>query len=122
VKRRVLLVDDEEDALDILSDIISRMGYEVHTAATGRLALEKAGQAKPDLMLLDLQMPDMNGFEVLKAIREAGMDFPVVMLTARREEQAVEAARALGVSTYLTKPVQFGEIKRVLASALGEAS
>jgi DNA-binding response OmpR family regulator len=101
--RRVLVVDDQEDVRDLLVELLGRAGYEVETAPNGREGLRALYATTPDLVLLDVAMPELDGWKTLERIREL-TDVPVVMVTARASE--LEKVRALkaGADDYVTKP------------------
>jgi DNA-binding response OmpR family regulator len=103
VRRRVLVVDDQEDVRDLLVALLGRAGYTVETAPDGREGLRALYATTPDLVLLDVAMPELDGWKTLERIREL-TDVPVVMLTARASE--LEKVRALkaGADDYVTKP------------------
>lgn len=103
---RVLVVDDESDIVALVAYHLAKSGYKVSTANSGSEALERARQDQPALIVLDLMLPDISGFEVLAVIRseEAIADTPVLMLTARREEPDRIRGLTLGADDYLTKP------------------
>lgn len=105
----LLLVDDEHANRDALSRRLVRQGYEVTSAASGKEALEVLQQQNFDLVLLDVMMPEMDGLEVLSAIRESRpmTELPVIMVTARNQSADVVAALQLGANDYVTKPVNF---------------
>ena len=101
--RRVLVVDDEEDIRTLLSELLRRAGYEVLEAADGRAGLRSLHQEVPDLVVLDVSMPQLDGWQTLERIRDLS-DVPVIMLTARDGE--LEKVRGLkaGADDYVTKP------------------
>jgi len=105
----LLIVDDEEPNRDFLSRRLKRAGYEAVTASSGREALEYLEAHDVSTVLLDVQMPQMDGLDVLKAIREKWSDarLPVIMATAKGESQDIVAALELGASDYITKPIDF---------------
>jgi two-component system, OmpR family, response regulator len=107
---RVLVVDDEENITFLLSTALRHFGYEVEVAADGRSALRQGRSGRPDLILLDVMLPDLDGFEVLKRLRADGIDTPVLFLTAR--DGAAEAVRGLtlGGDDYVTKPFSLEEV------------
>lgn len=108
---RILVVDDELEILRTLSTSLTRNGFQVETAARVRQALEVQAYWRPDLVLLDLGMPDGDGLDVIRAIRERG-NTPIVVLSVRGSEDDKVAALELGADDYLTKP--FG-LKELLA-------
>lgn len=103
---RVLVVDDEADIVALVAYHLAKSGFKVSTATSGLEALERARQEHPALIVLDLMLPDMSGFDVLATIRseEPVADTPVLMLTARREEPDRIRGLSLGADDYLTKP------------------
>jgi two-component system phosphate regulon response regulator PhoB len=103
---RVLIVDDEADIVALVTFHLARAGYRVSTASNGRDALAAARQERPALIVLDLMLPGVSGYEVLEQLRasEATRDIAVLMLTARREEPDRIRGLSLGADDYLTKP------------------
>ncbi len=103
---RILVVDDEVDIVALVAYHLARNGYRVSTASSGPEALEAARRERPALMVLDLMLPGMSGYEVLEQLRanDATRDLAVLMLTARREEQDRIQGLSLGADDYLTKP------------------
>ena len=85
-QKTVLIVEDEKNIVDILRFNLQREGYQTLEAYDGEDGLNKARSEKPDLILLDVMLPRMNGFEVCRALRQAGDNVPVIILTAREEE------------------------------------
>jgi DNA-binding response OmpR family regulator len=117
---RILVIDDEPDLVSTVEYRLRFANCEVITASNGQEGLEKATAQKPDLILLDTNMPVMNGHEMLERLR-ADPDLktiPVIMLTARCEAQDVAAASALGVSDYVTKPFDFTQLMDRIQAAL----
>lgn len=123
---RVLVVDDESDIVALIAYHLARAGYRVSTASSGPDGLAAARQERPTLMVLDLMLPGLSGYEVLEQLRghEGTRDIPVLMLTARREEQDRIRGLTLGADDYLTKPfapqelvLRVGAILRRVGSA-----
>ena len=106
VADRVLVVDDEPDIVALVAYHLAKVGYRVTTAASGADALAMARQDRPALMVLDLMLPGMSGYDVLEQLRadETTRGIAVLMLTARREEQDRITGLSLGADDYLTKP------------------
>ncbi len=100
---KILIADDEPHIRELARLYLSREGYEIEFATNGQEALEKALLIRPDLVVLDLMMPKLDGFEVTKGIREHS-DMPILMLTVRREDPVKVAGLELGADDYLTKP------------------
>jgi len=107
---RVLVVEDDEDLLCGLQINLTDEGYEVLTARSGEEALEVALRERPHLMILDVVLPEMNGFEVCRHLRERGSDIPIIMLTAKRDETSRLAGLESGANEYLTKPFSLPEL------------
>ena len=103
---RILVVDDEPDIIALVAYHLARSGYRVSTAATGTEALQAARDEQPALVVLDLMLPELSGFEVLERLRadKALADTPVLMLTARRDEPDRVQGLSLGADDYLVKP------------------
>jgi DNA-binding response OmpR family regulator len=117
---RILIVEDERRIADFLAKGLRRQGYDVQCAYTGREGLAAAGgngQAV-DLVMLDLGLPDIDGLEVLRELRERGSDVPVIVLTARAEESDRAEALRLGAVKYLTKPLPFPEVLGSIRAAV----
>ena len=104
--KKILAVDDERHIVRLVQVNLERAGYVVVTAADGREALEKVEAEKPDLVILDVMMPYMDGFEVLQLLRknQSTRDLPVIMLTAKAQDADVFRGWQSGVDCYLTKP------------------
>ncbi len=119
--RKVLAVDDERHIVRLIQVNLERAGYEVATAFDGAEALKKVESDKPDLIVLDVMMPKMDGFEVLKRLQAnpESREIPIVMLTAKAQDADVFRGWASGVSAYLTKPFNPLElitfVKRILS-------
>ena len=118
---RVLVVDDEPAILRVVHTNLSGHGFRVDSAATGQEALDASLRVRPDLVLLDLGLPDMDGLEVIRAIRERGST-PIVVLSARGAERDKVAALDLGADDYLTKPFGVNELLARVRVALRHAA
>lgn len=110
MSKRVLIVEDEKNIVDILRFNLSREGYETLEAYDGSTGLSLARSEQPDLILLDLMLPKMNGFDVCRSLREGGCSTPVIMLTAREEETDKVLGLELGADDYITKPFSMREL------------
>ena len=108
--KTVLIIEDEQNIVDILSFNLGREGYDTLEALDGPTGLQLALEQNPDLILLDLMLPGMDGFEVCRRIREAGSSVPIVMLTAREEEDDKVRGLELGADDYITKPFSMREL------------
>ena len=106
---KILVVEDETTLLETLAYNLERQGYEVSTAADGRAALEMAREEEPDLIVLDVMLPGLDGFEVCRILRKE-MSVPILMLTARDEEVDKVVGLEMGADDYLTKPFSMREL------------
>jgi len=106
----VLIVEDDATLLRGLKDNFEYSGYVVRTASEGETALTLAVDLKPDLILLDIMLPGMNGYEICRAVREAELDMPIIMLTAKSQESDVILGLNLGADDYVTKPFSIKEL------------
>jgi two-component system OmpR family response regulator len=107
---RILVVDDEDNITFLLDATLRHFGYEVHVAKTGRDALAMVGTHRPDLVLLDVMLPDLDGFEVVRRLRFEGAQVPVLFLTARDATDDVVRGLTLGGDGYIKKPFSVEEI------------
>jgi DNA-binding response OmpR family regulator len=114
VMGRILVVDDEIEACNALEEFLSLKGHEVYTALDGPTALTKVREVRPDIVLLDMIMPGMEGTEVLKRIKELDFDTSVVMVTVVAEENKAKKTMELGAFDYITKPVDLNYLENVL--------
>ena len=110
MNKRILIVEDEKNIVDILSFNLGREGYETLEAYDGQSGLQLALEQDPDLVLLDLMLPKMNGFDVCRQLREAGSSVPVIILTAREEEADKVFGLEIGADDYITKPFSMREL------------
>jgi two-component system response regulator VicR len=110
MEKTVLVVEDEKNIVDILSFNLTREGYTVLEAYDGEAGLQLALEQNPDLILLDLMLPKMDGFDVCRTLRAKGSAIPVIMLTAREEETDKVLGLELGADDYITKPFSMREL------------
>jgi two-component system alkaline phosphatase synthesis response regulator PhoP len=107
---RILVVDDEPEIVRGLADNLRFEGYDTVTAASGVEALAAIARAAPDLVILDIMMPSMSGWDVARELRRQGVDVPIIMLTARGEEADRVLGLELGADDYVTKPFSLREL------------
>ncbi len=107
---KVLIVEDDSSLLIGLKDNFKLAGYEVATATNGTAGLNRALELKPNLIILDLMLPEMNGYEVCQAIREEGLAIPIIMLTVKSQESDIVLGLKLGADDYVTKPFSIREL------------
>src|SRR5437762_5897143 len=110
VRQQVLVVDDEPSIVDAVATALRYEGFDVREAATGRAALATAQEATPDLMVLDVMLPDLDGLEVTRRLRADGIRVPVLFLTARDSVEDKVAGLTIGGDDYVTKPFSLAEI------------
>ena len=110
MSKTVLIVEDERPIVEILKFNLKREGYEVLEALDGRTGLELGKTKDPDLILLDVMLPEMNGFDVCAALRDYGSAVPIIMLTAREEESDKVFGLESGADDYMTKPFSMREL------------
>ncbi|MET7406302.1 MULTISPECIES: response regulator transcription factor [Streptomyces] len=108
--RHLLVVDDEPAIVDVLATSLRFLGYDVAEATNGREALAKVRERRPDLVLLDVMLPDLDGFEVVRRLTAGGARVPVVFLTARESGEDVVVGLDLGADDYITKPFRLAEV------------
>ncbi|MGD2048779.1 MAG: response regulator [Chloroflexota bacterium] len=120
MSQSVLVVDDEPTARSMLRLILVRAGFEVLEAKDGYEALEQVKRYIPDLMLLDIMMPGMDGFTVCETLREQERtaDLPIIMLSARADPESINTGLRVGATKYLTKPVTPDELTRHVREVL----
>src|SRR5262249_5775531 len=113
---RILLIEDNHNLREEIINVLELEGFEVRTAETGRVGLERIQEEIPDLVLCDLMMPDMDGYETLKAIRShpATLKLPVILLTARDDDQCRTKGAELGADDYVTKPFRIPDLLRAV--------
>lgn len=119
-RAKILLVDDEPDIVDTIQCRLEANSFDVVTASNGQEGLEKAADEKPDLILLDTNMPVMNGHEMLEHLKKRPdlKGIPVIMCTALCEAQDIAAASAYGIADYVTKPFDYTDLIEKITGAL----
>ncbi len=116
----ILLIDDDVSLSDLLAEYLREQGYMTHTASDGQRGLRVFFEQKPDLVVLDVTMPKMDGWETLKRIREMSRA-SVIMLTARSDESEVLRGFSLGADDYVSKPFSFAQLGARIKAVLGRA-
>jgi two-component system alkaline phosphatase synthesis response regulator PhoP len=107
---RVLLIEDEPALARGVSDMLRSRGFDVEVAADGQHGLDAALSGRADLLLLDVMLPKVNGYEICRAVRSHGLDVPILMLTAKGQEDDIILGLNLGADDYITKPFRSGEL------------
>jgi DNA-binding response OmpR family regulator len=108
--RRILIVEDEPALLRGLKDTFASKGCEVLSAQDGEAGLDLALSKNPELILLDIMLPRVNGYEICRAVRERGLEMPILMLTAKGQEEDIILGLNLGADDYITKPFRIREL------------
>ncbi|BCR05123.1 response regulator [Desulfuromonas versatilis] len=105
-KKKILIVEDEESLLKLESILLTSKGYEVTGVSNGQAALDSLAQEQPDLVLLDIMLPEIDGFEVCQRIKKnpATKHIPVIMLTAKKSREDMTRGERVGADWYITKP------------------
>jgi CheY-like chemotaxis protein len=119
--KRILVVDDDEMVLMALGELLKPEGYDVQTVSSGTEALQKLNQNGYDLLMLDVIMPEMDGFELCKKIRDLDQykDTPIVFLTAKSREEDRMRGLEVGANLFLSKPISPDKLLQIVSDALG---
>jgi DNA-binding response OmpR family regulator len=117
MQKTILVVDDEKRLVSLVNEYLQQAGYRVVSAFNGKQALEVSHREKPDLIILDLMMPEMNGYEFMQVLRKE-MDTPIILLTARVEDEEKVVGLELGADDYVTKPFRPRELVARVRSVL----
>ena len=119
--KTVLYVDDSEEMIEIVKMVLKDSGYRILSQTEGPAALAFCAKENPDLVLMDLKMPDMNGFETTQKLREQGFTNPIVVLSASESDEDKEKALAVGCNDYILKDMEMRGLERVIDTFLAEA-
>ncbi|MCX5977004.1 MAG: response regulator [Coprothermobacterota bacterium] len=120
MRKNLLVIDDEKEICWLLQQILSQEGYQVSAAHSGKEGLAYIGRGEGiDVLILDLHLPDMNGLDLLEQIRAAGLQTPVVVITAFGDEESRERAAGLGVKGFLDKPFEISTLVAALLAPSG---
>ena len=124
MKGRILVVDDERSIRDVLAQVLGYEGYEVATAKDGVDALQQLQDTRPDCILLDVEMPRMDGFEFARNVRadEATKSIPIIMITSRTADKHRNHALEIGVNEYMGKPYQEDQLLALIKRYTGAAA
>jgi len=121
-RKKILLVDDSSTTLLLEQMVLDHSGYELHTAKDGDSGIAAALSIRPDLVLLDIVMPKVDGFEVCRRLRceDATRDVPIILVTTRSEEANLEKGFEVGCNDYVLKPINAAELLTKVKNLLGE--
>lgn len=122
--KKILVVDDENDLREMLRDFLSREGFEIVEASDGRKGVDEAKRSMPDVILMDVSMPHMDGFQALERLKKdkKTMNIPVIMLTARADEKNMAEGIRLYADKYIPKPYDLKHLLQEIRRTLGVAS
>lgn len=119
---KILIVDDQYGIRVLLDEVFKKSGYLTFQAANGKQALSLVGEKDPDLVILDMKIPGMDGLEILRRIREVNETIKVIMITAYGELDLIKEAMQLGALTHFTKPFDIDELREMVAKCLEPVS
>ncbi len=119
---RILIVDDNEDNRDVLARRLQRRGFDITVAIGGREAVKQAADDAPDLILMDMNMPELDGWEATTQIRSNGIAIPIIALTAHAMEGDRDRAIEAGCTDYHTKPVELEKLTLLIETLLSNAA
>ena len=117
-REKVLVVDDDVDACELISTVLGQLGFEIDVAADGYEALRKLRSASPDIVLTDLQMPGMNGIELIGALRQMHLRLPVILMTGADTHDLCTSAEAYGAVACMAKPINLDQLIWKIESTL----
>lgn len=117
-KRKLLIVDDQKGIRILLMEVFNSEGYETFEASNGKIALDIVKNEKPDLVLLDMKIPGMDGLEILKNIRKIDTEIKVIMMTAYGELDMIKEARELGALSHFSKPFDIDDLRHAVNELL----
>jgi two-component system, response regulator, stage 0 sporulation protein F len=118
LKEKILIVDDQFGIRILLTEVLQKEGYQTFQAANGFQAIEIAKQNAPDLVLLDMKIPGMDGIEILKRLKEYDQSIKVIIMTAYGELDMIQEAKELGALTHFAKPFDIDEIRQAVRQYL----
>lgn len=120
-KERLLVVDDERDFVDVISERLGAKGFDILRAFDGKEGFDKARSEKPDLIILDITMPEMNGYDVCKNLKldENFKNIPIIILTVRFEPNDIVFGKTVGADAYLSKPLDLELLLHTVNMLLG---
>ncbi|MGB0959105.1 MAG: response regulator transcription factor [Halocynthiibacter sp.] len=121
MSKHVLIIEDEPNIVEAIRFVLSREGWRVDTHVNGANAVDAVQNAKPDLLILDVMLPNRSGFEILRDLRDddTTRDLPIMMLTARGQSKDRELAESYGVSHFMTKPFSNAEVLSAAQTLIG---
>jgi CheY-like chemotaxis protein len=121
MKKTVLVIEDDPDMRELIGLVLANSGYRLISAVDGVEAVETCLRDRPDLLLMDLNMPRMNGIDAIRTLRQKGYDRPIVVLTASESEQARQDAKCAGCDDFIVKSLDMRDVERIINRHLSEA-
>jgi CheY-like chemotaxis protein len=123
-QKTVMIIEDEEDAAELFAEMMRVSGYRIFKTSKSAPAIEMMKAEKPDVILLDIMMPEVSGLDILRMMRQDPVleNIPVIIITAKGMPADIKNGMEAGASTYLTKPVGFLDLKEAVERALGSPS
>jgi two-component system response regulator (stage 0 sporulation protein F) len=122
MSKKVLIVDDQKGVRRLLEELFKKEGYEVSLAVDGKDSLDQVKSSTPDVILMDMKMPNMNGLEASQEILRINNQIPIIMMTAYGEMDVVQKALEAGVKRYITKPFDIIDLRDMVRSVLDQSS
>ena len=119
--KTILYVDDNEEMIEIVNIVLANSGYSIVPQINGQAAIDFCAKENPDLILMDLNMPGIDGFETTRRLREQGFTNPILVLSASESEEGREKAIAVGCNDYILKDMELRGLERVIDSFIVEA-
>lgn len=116
--KTVLLTDDNEDIIELVELILSKLGYELKKATNGEEAIKYCMESPPDLVIMDLYMPDVDGFTAIESLRKNGFEQPIVVLTASESQEDKNRAMELGCNGYIIKTMEMKDLEATVYKLL----
>ncbi len=118
MNKTILIIDDEPEIVELLTEFVKQLGHSVLSASNGLQGLEIATSQNPDLVISDINMPKMNGLEMLEKLKASGNTTPVILFTAFSDTQKIRSAWKLGAFDFVEKPIDFGSLQKIIDKAL----
>lgn len=122
MNKTILIIDDEPEIVELLTEFVKQLGHAVLSASNGLQGLEIAISQNPDLVISDINMPKMNGLEMLEKLKATGSTTPVILFTAFSDTQKIRSAWKLGAFDFVEKPIDFGSLQKIIDKALAFGS
>ena len=118
MKKTILIIDDEPEIVEVLTEFVNQIGHNSLAASNGLQGLEIASQQTPDLIISDINMPKMNGLEMLEKMKSGNIEIPVILFTAFSDTQKIKTAWKLGAFDFVEKPIDLGALHKIIDKAL----